>query len=172
MTKLPPDYELRQGSILDRALLVKFLDRTYRELAHSETVSHLAGTVEQYFSRETPVWWVDWLNPIRGVFQAAGIPSALGARSPIACLWMGTAIDQLQGDRHAHIFLLYVDPAHRRQGIGSALMGQAESWARSRGDRQIGLQVFLSNQVALNLYQQLGYQPHSLGMVKLLPDRP
>jgi ribosomal protein S18 acetylase RimI-like enzyme len=81
---------------------------------------------------------------------------------------MGNAIDQLQGDRHAHIFLLYVMPEHRRRGVGSALMRHAEDWARARGDRQIGLQVFQSNRPALNLYHRLGYQTQSLWMVKSL----
>ncbi|WP_318781317.1 GNAT family N-acetyltransferase [Amazonocrinis nigriterrae] len=88
--------------------------------------------------------------------------------SPIACLWVGNAIDQVRGDRHAHIFLLYVEPEHRRRGIGTALLRYLENWATQRGDRQIGLQVFQSNQAALNLYSQLGYESQSLWMVKSL----
>ena len=86
----------------------------------------------------------------------------------MGCIWLGNAIDQVRGDRHAHIFLLYVMPEHRRRGIGSELMRHAEDWARARGDRQIGLQVFQSNQPALALYHQLGYQTQSLWMVKSL----
>ena len=81
---------------------------------------------------------------------------------------IGNAIDQVRGDRHAHIFLLYVVPEHRRIGIGTALMRYVESWARTKGDRQIGLQVFESNKAALNLYNQLGYQTQSLWMIKSL----
>lgn len=47
-------------------------------------------------------------------------------------------------------------------------MRYLENWARARGDRQIGLQVFQSNKNALNLYNQLGYQTQSLWMVKPL----
>ena len=81
---------------------------------------------------------------------------------------MGNSIDQVRGDRHAHIFLLYVVSEHRRRGVGKALMQYVENWAITRGDRQIGLQVFKSNQPALNLYNQLGYQTQSLWMVKSL----
>ncbi|MBF2029681.1 MAG: GNAT family N-acetyltransferase [Oscillatoriales cyanobacterium C42_A2020_001] len=147
---LPAGYSMLPGSTLDRALLLKFMHKTYLELTPDNSLTHLSNTVEQYFSSETPIWWVAWEDMV------------------IACLWLGTAIDQLQGDRHAHIFLLYVAPAHRRKGIGSALMHQAEAWAQARGDRQIGLQVFQSNQPALSLYQQLGYEPQSLWMVKPL----
>jgi ribosomal protein S18 acetylase RimI-like enzyme len=154
---------------LDRSLLVKFMQRTYAELSPGDDHSHLAETVEQYFSQATPLWWAD----LKRATPNQILPSATvkyRAGKTVGCLWMGTAIDQASGDRHAHIFLLYVAPDHRRQGIGTALMHQAETWARSRGDRQIGLQVFQSNQPALELYRQLGYKPRSLWMVKHLDE--
>lgn len=153
-----PGYYLRVGSGLDRALLVKFMQRTYQDLAPEQDFSHLARTVEQYFSQETPLWWVDLGE------QAELLPPT------VACLWVGNAVDQLHGDRHAHIFLLYVMPQHRRRGIGTALMRYVENWAVARGDRQIGLQVFQSNQSAINLYNQLGYQNQFLWMVKSLSE--
>ena len=159
--QLLPGYLVRAGSGLDRASLVKFMHSTYQELFQEQDFSHLARTVEQYFSRETPVWWVELAN--------SNLSDQLPhSRQPIACLWVGNAVDQVQGDRHAHIFLLYVVPEHRRRGIGTALMRYVEDWASVRGDRQIGLQVFQSNQPALNLYNQLGYQTQSLWMVKSL----
>lgn len=156
----PPGYRLLAGSTLDRALLVKFMQRTYQELFPIAALGHLALTVEQYFSSETPLWWVE-LNSI----AVSELPCR---QTPIACLWIGNAIDQASGERHAHIFLLYVAPNHRCKGIGAALMRYAENWAKARGDRQIGLQVFQSNQPALNLYRALGYQTQSLWMVKPL----
>ncbi len=88
--------------------------------------------------------------------------------APIACLWAGNAIDQITGDRIAHIFLLYVAPEHRRRGIATALMNLGETWALGKGFRAIGLQVFQTNTSAKNLYNQLGYQTQSLSMVKPL----
>lgn len=162
-------YRLRLGSQLDRALLVKFMQFTYQELFPEHGVNHLAHTVDQYLAPETPLWWVDSadfnseLDLNTETFSAKRVQ-----RSPIACLWIGNAIDQIQGDRHAHIFLLYVVPSHRRRGVGSALMNHAENWAKQRGDRQMGLQVFHSNRPALQLYGKLGYQPQSIWMVKPL----
>jgi ribosomal protein S18 acetylase RimI-like enzyme len=189
--ELLPGYRIRRGSTLDRALLVKFMQRTYQEAFPQQDFSHLARTVEQYFSRETPLWWVDFVEVEQEETGEAGgesnskfqipnsklgvspsLPPSLPSSSPIAGLWVGNAIDQVQGDRHAHIFLLYVVPEHRRQGIGTALMQYVENWAKARGDHQIGLQVFQTNTAALNLYNQLGYQSQSLWMVKSLhPDK-
>ncbi|MCY7321810.1 MAG: GNAT family N-acetyltransferase, partial [Phormidesmis sp. CAN_BIN36] len=155
-SQLPLDYRLQVGSTLDRSLLVKFMQRTYQELYPASDFAHLAVTIEQYLSHQTPIWWVESSQVVAG-----GLPSSRSVQQPIAGLWLGNAIDQASGDRHAHIFLLYVMPSHRRQGIGAALVHHAESWARERGDRQISLQVFTSNQPALQLYQTLGYQTQS-----------
>ncbi|MFH7027228.1 MAG: GNAT family N-acetyltransferase [Heteroscytonema crispum UTEX LB 1556] len=220
---LLPGYCIRRGSTLDRALLVKFMQRTYQDMFPNDDFSHLARTVEQYFSNDTPLWWVEeedkergrrvWetrrqgegatsvgdkeefacLSPFSPHLPISPFPpnpnasppksrslGRLGSEwgplapppplssSPVACLWVGNAIDQVQGDRHAHIFLLYVVPEYRRRGIATALMQYVENWAVARGDRQIGLQVFQSNKPALNLYNQLGYQTQSLWMVKPL----
>ncbi len=149
-------YSLYDGSSLDRALLVKFMQQTYQELYPDRSFSHLAETVDRYFSTQTPLWWVK---------LADSTPNS----ESIACLWMGNAIDQIDGSRHAHVFLVYVVPKYRRLGIGSALMRHAETWAQQRGDRQIGLQVFADNFPALSLYKSAGYQPVSLWMAKSLP---
>jgi ribosomal protein S18 acetylase RimI-like enzyme len=154
------NYRLRSGSGKDRALLVKFMCLTYQELfPNQKDFSHLAKTVEQYLSPETPIWWVESAD------NPSPSPSLI---LPIGGLWMGNAIDQVTGERYAHIFLLYVIPEYRRRGIATALIHQAQSWAISRGDRQIGLQVFNSNQPALHLYHRLGFQTHSLLMLKSL----
>jgi ribosomal protein S18 acetylase RimI-like enzyme len=165
-------------------MLVKFMQRTYQEMFSHQDFSHLAVTVEQYFSTDTPLWWVDEEAQIqeadskREITQSP-IPSTRSPvpnpQSPIACLWIGNAIDQITSDRHAHIFLLYVSPTHRRRGIATALMRYVENWAKQKGDiygkqiyRQISLQVFESNTPAIELYHHLGYQTQSLWMVKSL----
>ncbi|MEA5569217.1 GNAT family N-acetyltransferase [Anabaena sp. UHCC 0399] len=168
---LIPGYYIRRGSTLERSLLVKFMQRTYQDIYPEQDFAHLARTVEQYFSKDTPLWWVDFLGKDVGEQgnKEDKTTSSLSSRpSPIACLWAGNAIDQVTGTRHPHIFLLYVVPEHRRRGVGTALMRYIENWAIQRGDRQIGLQVFKSNQAALNLYNQLGYQTQSLWMLKQL----
>lgn len=149
---LPLGYTLRRGGWSDRSLLHKFLQLTYRELfPNLQNFSSLGETVEGMFSNSTPLWWVD-------------TPTG----KPTACLWLGIALDQSLGQRYSQIFLLYVVPEHRRLGIGKVLLHQAETWAKKRGDRQIGLQVFVDNHQAINLYQNLGYETQSLLMIKSL----
>jgi ribosomal protein S18 acetylase RimI-like enzyme len=149
---LPSGYELRQGSDRDLPLLVEYLRLSYRELSlDSQNFDHLQATVDSYFSQLTPLWLVE-TQPL--------------SQQPIACLWLGNAIDQLNGERYAHIFLIFVDSQHRCRGIGKALLNLAENWARDRGDRQIGLQVFISNRSAWQLYQRAGFETSSILMTK------
>jgi GNAT superfamily N-acetyltransferase len=143
------------------------MQQTYQELRPDQDFSHLARTVEQYFSSESPLWWVELISGES--FITSPVPAPFQSKpEPIGCLWLGNAIEQVSGDRQTHILLLYVRPNHRRQGIGTALMEWAETWAKQRGDREISLQVFQKNKPALSLYGKLGYQPHSLWMTKLL----
>ncbi len=189
-------YRVRRGTGLDRASLVKFMQRTYQELYPEAQLHHLAQTVDQYFSGETPLWWVDSFAPsLPPLAQSSTQPPiqsleqpleptlahsalqptertlverTLAEKNPVACLWLGRAVDQVSGQGYPYIFLLYVSPAHRRRGIGSSLIHQAEAWATARGDWQLGLQVFHHNQPALRLYEALGFQPQAIAMVKSL----
>lgn len=163
---LLPGYELQEGSGIERSLLVRFMYLTYEELfPKQQDFSHLAVTIERYLSKQTPLWWVQ-SSP-----EAAHSQPSSSTAAKVGCLWLGNVVDQVSGDRHAHVFLLYVMPQHRLRGIGAALMRHAENWAIARGDRQIGLQVFEINQPALSLYQHLGYQTQSLWMIKPLGNR-
>jgi ribosomal protein S18 acetylase RimI-like enzyme len=157
---LPKGYQLQTGlvsdaagTLRDRTLLLDFLCLTYSELfPQQKDFSHLTNTVTTYFSTKTPLWWV----------------YSLKQQQKIACLWLGNAIDQADGSSYSHIFLVYVMPDHRRQGLAKALFETANSYARTKGHNRIGLQVYPHNQAALNLYNSLGYHPHSLLMLKSL----
>lgn len=150
---LPSGYGLRQGKNRDVPLLVEYLRSTYQELCpDASSFDHLQLTIDSYFSELTPLWFVETQSP---------------DKESIACLWLGNAIEQCNGERYTHIFLIFVRPQHRRRGIGKALLQLAENWAKAKGDRQIDLQVFLDNQPALNLYQNAGFTTSSVLMTKI-----
>ena len=53
---------------------------------------------------------------------------------------------------------LMVDRGYRRLGAGTALMVEAERWARQVGVRKVELHVFPYNEAAIALYEGLGYE--------------
>ena len=61
------------------------------------------------------------------------------------------------GDDSAHLVLFAVDAAHRRRGIGSALLSWLETTARTAGINTIQLEARSKNSEARAFYQQLGF---------------
>jgi ribosomal protein S18 acetylase RimI-like enzyme len=147
------NYQLRRGHQRDRLLLLQFLEQAYQEQYPTHPFTHLKITLDQYWSDQTPVWFMD--------NQAA---------LSVGCLWAGDGYDQITGDRYTHIFLVYVAPEHRCQGLGRRLLNHAEQWAYQRGNRALGLQVFIENHIAQSLYHSMGYHPRSTFLLKSIPD--
>ncbi|MDJ1183860.1 GNAT family N-acetyltransferase [Roseofilum casamattae] len=162
--QLIPGYRIRVGWAIERDRLVKFMHQTYAELFPGQDFSHLNQAIDLHFSQTTPLWWVEKAEDP----EISDFLSSTPRAEPVGCLWMGRAVDQINGAQHSHIFLLYIIPEHRRQGLGSALMERAETYAKQAGEQQMSLQVFCDNQPAIALYDKLGFQSLSTWMVKRL----
>ena len=57
----------------------------------------------------------------------------------------------------AFIYDIQVEPDARDNGYGRALMQEAAKWSRDNGYRTLALHVFGGNDVAINLYESLGF---------------
>jgi diamine N-acetyltransferase len=75
----------------------------------------------------------------------------------------------LKPRRYVVIDILAVAEGWRSQGIGRALMQEAESWAKERGVGEIELSVWEFNQRALALYNRLGFRTTRRYMSKGIP---
>lgn len=69
---------------------------------------------------------------------------------------LGTVMVGHDGHR-GWVYYLAVAPAARRQGLGRALMADAESWVRARGVPKLQLMVRSTNTAVLDFYTRLGY---------------
>jgi ribosomal protein S18 acetylase RimI-like enzyme len=64
---------------------------------------------------------------------------------------------------------LAVEEAHRRRGIGEALMRAAERWARERGAEAMLLSTHPANEGALRFYRErLGYRTTGVTLIRRL----
>ncbi|WP_010141671.1 GNAT family N-acetyltransferase [Oceanicola sp. S124] len=92
--------------------------------------------------------------------------------APEAC-WLAFAGDRPAGvlclrlhpeDRMGEIHLLAVDPAHQRQGIGTALMAFAEAKLRAGGVAMVMVETLLDSghAPARRAYEGRGFQPWPL----------
>lgn len=75
--------------------------------------------------------------------------------------WYGLAavfVDQ-KDDSLCHLVSMWIDPDHRRRGLGSELLAAGIGWARKRGATQLRLGVVDGNSTAVRLYRQAGFDP-------------
>ena len=70
---------------------------------------------------------------------------------------LSIARDQHPASRHVADVGLMVDAAHRRRGIGRALLEAGVGWAREAGITKLELHVFPWNEAALALYEEFGF---------------
>jgi len=70
---------------------------------------------------------------------------------------VGTVMGGYDGHR-GWIYSLAVDPAHRRQKVGTALIRQVERALVEAGSPKINLQVHSSNAAVVAFYEKLGYR--------------
>ncbi len=64
----------------------------------------------------------------------------------------------LEADPVAEIGGLVVDAGTRRQGIGHALLREAEKWARGRGCSTMRIRANTMRTEAKPVYERMGYQ--------------
>jgi GNAT superfamily N-acetyltransferase len=74
---------------------------------------------------------------------------------------VGMAFGVLQRDHPdvPHLGGMWVEPAARAGGVGSALTAAVLLWARKQGFRRIGLWVTEGNAPAIALYERMGFTP-------------
>jgi ribosomal-protein-alanine N-acetyltransferase len=64
----------------------------------------------------------------------------------------------------ADVLTVGVLPSHRRQGIAREFMRQIEEWAQARQATAMMLEVEITNESAIKLYESLGYMKISVRM--------
>ncbi|MFD5088299.1 GNAT family N-acetyltransferase [Kitasatospora sp. NPDC058406] len=78
---------------------------------------------------------------------------------PLGSLWLALRVRDLSdGAPMAWVMVVEVAEAHRGHGHGRALMLLAERECLAAGVRDLGLNVFSGNEVAIRLYESLGYR--------------
>jgi ribosomal protein S18 acetylase RimI-like enzyme len=74
------------------------------------------------------------------------------------------------GERQAYIGELATHEAAEGRGVGRALVGACEAWAREQGYRAIGLSTGAANVRALDFYHRLGYGDEDVRLTRLLTN--
>jgi [ribosomal protein S18]-alanine N-acetyltransferase len=99
------------------------------------SLARAAGSLREELHRPWALVWVAWKGE-----------DAVGS----IAIWV--VADEV------HVLDVATHPAHRREGIGSALVTQAIAAARSREAKSLFLEVRRSNEAAIGLYQGAGFE--------------
>jgi ribosomal protein S18 acetylase RimI-like enzyme len=94
-------------------------------------------------------------NPERGRILVAGVADEIVAVAVISFLWTLE-----HGGEAAWLDELYVEPSHRRRGLGKRLIDAAMDVARARGCLALDLEVEPDHDAAVRLYEAVGFRRH------------
>lgn len=108
-------------------------------------------------SRDSIEQGLEWSWTPRRVQKSVADASTNVAVARAGDRFVGFAIMKY-GDEEAHLLLLAVQAAHRRRGVGSALMSWLEATARVAGIGSISLEARATNAAARAFYRELGYR--------------
>jgi aminoglycoside 6'-N-acetyltransferase I len=118
--------------------------RLARSLFPNSTTDELSGDMQRYQSRQDyEIFVVERADgTLAGFVEVGSRPYADGCdTSPVG-----------------YVEAWYVDPDVRRSGLGRALLGAAEDWARSRGYKEMASDALLGNDGSLEAHLRAGYQ--------------
>lgn len=67
-------------------------------------------------------------------------------------------VEDCETDNVGYLEGWFVEDPHRKQGIGTALVGMAEEWARQNGCTEMASDAEIGNELSLAAHKQLGYK--------------
>ena len=73
---------------------------------------------------------------------------------------VGLAWGRIADDQRAlaHLHHMWVEPRHRRHGVGADLVRAVVDWAKAQGAESVCLSVAVRNTRAISLYRALGFE--------------
>src|SRR5262245_59840589 len=137
---------VRLASPLDREVVMRLRAALLPELSpeenESETAAVLAG------------------RPPSLLPQAILVAVAQAAGTVVGFVYVGlrSVADGCDTFPVGYIEEWYVDPAHRRAGVGRALIDSAADWARAQGCQELASDAVLGNEISHAVHRALGFE--------------
>jgi GNAT superfamily N-acetyltransferase len=140
--------------------------RSIRLQAIADSPSAFGSTLPETKALSSEAW------DARAVGNAAG-DTAIMYVAEEQGMWVGLAGGMIAHDTGARgvlLFSMWVNPKHRRQGLGRELVRRIIEWSSMRGADQIELWVTQTNKAAQELYKSCGFTASA--ETKPLPSDP
>jgi ribosomal protein S18 acetylase RimI-like enzyme len=102
-----------------------------------------------------------WNDPVKDIDFAIASETSTVLVGKVGKKIVASAMVGHDGHRGA-LYYVAVDPAHRKQKIGAALMQAAEDWLKSHGVWKINIMIREDNLDAIGFYKALGYEMNAV----------
>jgi aminoglycoside 6'-N-acetyltransferase I len=135
-------FEIRRATRIDAAAWLRMREALWPE----GDVKEHASEIDQFFAGTLDMP-LEVLVAIDGFGETIGFAELSIRRYAEGCVT----------DRVAYLEGWYVDPAHRRHGIGRALVAAAEAWARGHGCVEFASDALLDNDISAAAHRALGF---------------
>ena len=105
-----------------------------------------------------------------GIIQVAEIG---GAVVGFVCVLARVIADDVDEDRYEYAYVsdLVVSEDHRGAGVGTALLAEAETFARAHGAKWIRIGALAANEGAIKLYRRAGFVDRATQLEKPLTQK-
>jgi ribosomal protein S18 acetylase RimI-like enzyme len=107
------------------------------------------------YARESQFPDAEWLKRAERWSGDTGV-GYLAMELQIPCGIAGAFLDE-HNPAQVHLISMWVAPTHRRTGLGRALVGAVQAWARMRGGHTLQLMVTSNNFAAIEFYKRIGF---------------
>lgn len=145
---MKPPYSTRRASTQDITLIVEARRRMFADM----------GRLEYLQAEHIDARYTAWITPrlaegryVGWIIEAAGQPVAHAGLELLDYMPVPASQDNLRG----HIVNVYVDEAHRRQGLARHLMTTLLDWC---AQEQISLITLNASDAGRPLYESLGFE--------------
>jgi ribosomal protein S18 acetylase RimI-like enzyme len=156
--------DIRHGTAKDAILITAFIKDTVMEMAlyggHTvnngpEVWSSMAELVEANSARPEYIYLI--------ASSGSPVQTTVG----IAAAYIEPLDAVFVAKTRLHLSAIYTIPSARRQGVASQLLQKVLEWGQRMGAAEAHLNVLVANP-ARQLYEELGFQPREISMVKKL----
>jgi ribosomal protein S18 acetylase RimI-like enzyme len=159
-----PQINIRYGTTKDAALIAELIENMVSEMAQfgghavdysPEVWSSMAERVSANSARHEHIYLI--------ASEASPAQTAVG----LIAANIEPLGDVFLAKTRLHISAIYTVPSARRQGVARQLIQEVVKWGQQLNTVEVDLHVLIANP-ARRLYEQLGFQPHEISMVKKL----
>lgn len=123
--------------------------KTMRCAALAEAPYAYSSTLENALERSAE----DWMQITHQYTSHSNSVTYFAFEDNAAC---GMSACVISGEE-VELYAVWVDPAHRRKGVGRALIDFGRTWSRSKSATQLRVGIFDDNIDALAFYRSVGF---------------